>query len=345
MSLRSAKEIVEEVGNSRQWPTLLMQSLQASSPPPAPIPSQIPSPAPPSTDKPGDRTDINTRSKAAPKKQPQTISSGFETIDKLSGGGLRPGEVTVLAGLPGVGKTTLAINMTGNAAVKDKRSTAFFSLDMNRDEIILKLISSRAGVSLDNIYSGFIIPEDRPLLDETLGAISASPLYIDDSGQNTTTSIKATLTENAEKLGLQLVVIDCVQLLTAKHKTLLSEKELSGICSELKKIALEFELPIIALYQLPHTWLSKKVVPHPAFLINKGFTQAIGADRVIFIYRESVCKFCDSPIELCVCPEPHKAHIIVAGRDGKSNVIDFKFSTRLVRFEEPDVKNPTDNPA
>ena len=263
------------------------------------------------------------------------LSSGFERLDKLTGG-LRPGELTIIAGLPGVGKTSLALNMADHVAVKAGAPVAVFSLDTDRQELLARLVSSRSEVSLNNIFSGFLTDADRTLLDRAVLTLYSSPILIDDATKHNVHTIKEALTRLERPARPGLVIVDCLQLLTESQRPVMDKEELRHICTSLKGVATEFDIPVVALYQLPQSWQHKKVVPHPTFLVSEGYTREYNADVIVFIYRRTVCKRCNSPIELCPCQVRHRATFVVARSDGTAGVAQHSFLNHAVKFEDPD---------
>jgi replicative DNA helicase len=238
-----------------------------------------------------------------------------------------------------VGKTSLALDITTHTATEAGTPVGFFSFEIGREELLIRLISARSRVQLDSIYSGFITTTERENLDATLASLYRAPIHIDDNPRHSIASIREQIKECKDKLGLKLLVIDCLQLIKNKdHATTsskLSEKTLRAMSLELKAIAKEFSLAIISLYQLPQTWQSKKIIPHPTFILGRGAAEKYNADKIILIYRRSVCRECQSPIELCTCSLNHDTRLVVSGSDTIQDVTHLRFLTDSVHFETP----------
>ncbi|MBI5598618.1 MAG: DnaB-like helicase C-terminal domain-containing protein [Deltaproteobacteria bacterium] len=291
-------------------------------------------------------TEVVPKKPERPDKGASTISTGLKNLDRITGG-LAPGELTVMAGFAGMGKTSLALNIAAHAAVDQGYPSAIFSLEAERGEIMARLLASRAKVALDNIYNSFITDEagwlagtDRKALDSATAGLYAAPLYIDDTPAHTAASIKAQLEAEKNALDIKLVIIDCLQLIQPSSPEVSGQLggltgQPAGLAGGLRAIAKELNVPIVATYQLPHVWQEKKVMPHPSFLIKEGFTEALDADMVIFIYRKSVCGTCKSPIEICKCWETHRAHVVAAKRGHASGAAEIVFISQFLRFEDP----------
>lgn len=261
------------------------------------------------------------------------INTGFPGLDKILGE-LKAGSLTLLAGLPGVGKTSLALNIAEHAATKINAPVAFFSFDIDKEELLTRLVSARSRVKLDSIYSGFITPPERESLDAALVGLYRAPIYIDDNARHSLTTIREQIKEHKDKLDLKLIVIDCMQLIKEKGH---SEKALREIGFELKDIAREFSLPVISLYQLPQSWQNKKIVPHPSYILKQGAVKNYCADKIVLIYRRGACRECRSQIELCTCSLNHDTRLVVSGgADSTQEVAHLRFLNGSVHFEIPD---------
>jgi len=231
-----------------------------------------------------------------------------------------------------VGKTSLSLNIAEYVGADSDMPVAFFSLDVNREELLTRLVSARSRVALDSIYSGFITSDEREDLNASLEDLYHAPIYIDDSAGHSLASIKEQIQATKERLGLKLIIIDCIQLIGDK-KT--SEQSLRKVSAALKDLASELTIPIIATYQLPQAWQNKKVVPHPSFILRQDTIKHYCADKIILIYRRGVCRECNCQIELCTCALDLDTRLVVGHGDSQKGVAHLRFISSSVHFETP----------
>ncbi len=214
------------------------------------------------------------------------LSTGFIDVDCLTSG-LQPGQMIVVAGRPGMGKSTLAMDMARACAIKQGIPAAFISLEMGVDELNMRLLSAEARVALHHLRSGQTTEDDWQRMARRLPAIQDAPLYINESA-NTLGAIQAKLRRlKAREPQLGLVVIDYMQLITLGGRRPESrEREVAEISTSLKRLAKELQLPIITLAQLnrgPETRAEKR--PTKADLRESGAIEQ-DADIVILLYRD-----------------------------------------------------------
>ncbi|MET8788184.1 replicative DNA helicase [Streptomyces sp. NPDC004589] len=214
------------------------------------------------------------------------LSTGFIDVDSLTSG-LQPGQMIVVAGRPGMGKSTLAMDMARACAIKQGIPAAFISLEMGVDELNMRLLSAEARVALHHLRSGQTTEDDWRRMARRLPAIQDAPLYINESA-NTLGAIQAKLRRlKAREPNLGLVVIDYMQLITLGGRRPESrEREVAEISTSLKRLAKELQVPIITLAQLnrgPETRAEKR--PTKADLRESGAIEQ-DADIVILLYRD-----------------------------------------------------------
>ncbi|MDQ1033651.1 replicative DNA helicase [Streptomyces sp. V3I8] len=214
------------------------------------------------------------------------LSTGFIDIDSLTSG-LQPGQMIVIAGRPGMGKSTLAMDMARACAIEQNVPAAFLSLEMGIDELNLRLLSAESRVAMHHLRSGSTTDEDWERMARRVPDIQAAPLYINDSA-NTLGAIQAKLRRlKAREPRLGLVVIDYMQLITISGRRPESrEREVSEISTSLKRLAKELQLPILTLAQLnrgPESRTDKR--PTKADLRESGSIEQ-DADIVILLYRD-----------------------------------------------------------
>jgi replicative DNA helicase len=177
------------------------------------------------------------------------VPTGFVDLDELTGG-LHPGQMIILAARPGAGKSTLALDLARSASIKHGLAVAIFSLEMSRLEITMRLLSAEATVPLAHIRSGRMTDHDWKSIATCMSEISAAPLFIDDSPNLTITEIRAKARRLRQRNSLQLVVIDYIQLMTSGKRVESRQVEVSEFSRQIKLLAKELEVPVVALSQL-----------------------------------------------------------------------------------------------
>ncbi|MEU1128011.1 replicative DNA helicase [Streptomyces sp. NPDC005899] len=222
---------------------------------------------------------------AGSKKGLTGLPTGFADLDTLTSG-LQPGQLIVIAGRPGMGKTTLAMDMARACAIKHHIPAAFISLEMGIDELNMRLLSAEARVALHHLRSGTTTDEDWTRLAHYLPRITEAPLYINESA-TTMGAIQAKIRRLKSRVpDLGLVVIDYLQLVTVGGRQESREREVSTISRTLKLLAKELQVPVIALSQLnrgPEGRTDKR--PAVSELRESGSIEQ-DADIVVLLYRE-----------------------------------------------------------
>jgi replicative DNA helicase len=177
------------------------------------------------------------------------VPTGFVDLDHLTGG-LHPGQMIILAARPGAGKSTLALDLARSASIRHGLTAAIFSLEMSRLEITMRLLSAEAAVPLTHIRSGRMTDDDWERVADRMSEISAAPLFIDDSPNLTITKIRAKARRLKQRHDLQLIVIDYIQLMTSGKRVESRQVEVSEFSRQIKLLAKELEVPVVALSQL-----------------------------------------------------------------------------------------------
>jgi replicative DNA helicase len=260
------------------------------------------------------------------------IATGFYELDKLTHG-LHGGQLIILAARPGVGKSTLALDFARHAAIKQKQPVLFFSLEMSRAEIALRLLSAEADVRLQNMRGGTVGQDEWKKLAHARGGLNDSPLFIDDSANLTLVEIRAKCRRLASSLGLKLIVIDYIQLLTSGKKVESRQQEVSEFSRSLKLLAKELNVPVIAISQLNRNSEQKTdKKPEISHLRESGSLEQ-DADVVILLHREDM-GVKDSP-------RAGEADIILAKqRSGPTDTVAVLFQGAYSRFMNMSKKTP-----
>ncbi len=177
------------------------------------------------------------------------VPTGFADLDELTNG-LHSGQMIIVAARPAMGKSTLALDFCRAASIHNNLASVFFSLEMTRSEITMRLLSAEAKVPLNHIRNGNMGDEDWTKLARKMGEVSSAPMFIDDSPNMTMMEIRAKARRLKQRHDLKLIVIDYLQLMTSGKKVESRQLEVSEFSRQIKLLAKELEVPIIALSQL-----------------------------------------------------------------------------------------------
>ena len=213
------------------------------------------------------------------------VPSGFTALDQLLTG-FHGGELIILGARPSMGKTSLAMNMAGYAALYGGKSVAVFSLEMPREQIALRLLCSDAKVNMQRVRQGTLSGDDWMRLARSIGPMSNSRIFIDDTAGITPTQLRSRCRRLMMDKGLDLIVVDYLGLMHADGKVESRQLEVSEISRQLKAIALELKVPLIACAQLSRANAAREN-KRPALtdLRDSGSIEQ-DADVVMFIHRE-----------------------------------------------------------
>lgn len=270
----------------------------------------------------------NIEETAASKKSVLGVPTGFLDLDRKLGG-LRPGQLVIVAARPAMGKTSFALNLASNAAVQYDKKVGIFTMEMESDELLMRMMSSASEVSMDNMLKGFGMNQKKMLrIAGAAEVLSSKEIYIDDSGANTILDIRAkTRRLKAEIKGLDLIIIDYMQLMSASRNRENRQQEISEISRSLKILAKEIGIPVIALSQL-NRGLENRDDKRPKLsdLRESGAIEQ-DADIVMFIYRDEVY---NEETE-----EPGVSEIIIGkNRHGAIGKIKLRFLKEFTAFRD-----------
>ena len=221
--------------------------------------------------------------------KPRGLPTGFIDFDAKTGG-LRPGDLLIVAGRPSMGKSTLAINMAEYAALKDgiRASVAIFSLEMPAEQILTRMLSSVGSVHLGNIRSGKLSEDDWPRITSATKQLQDAKIFIDDTPALTPTELRARSRRIKREHGLDLIVVDYLQLMTVPGTKENRATEIAEISRGLKALAKELSCPVIALSQL-NRGVEQRENKKPVMsdLRESGSIEQ-DADMILLIYRDEV---------------------------------------------------------
>lgn len=216
---------------------------------------------------------------------PVGVPTGLTDLDELTHG-LHGGQMIIIAARPGLGKSTLALDICRSASVKNGMATAFFSLEMGRNELTMRALSAESGVPLEVMRKGQITDKQLRELSAVLGPLEDAPLFIDDSPNLTLMEIRAKARRMRQSHDLRLIVVDYLQLMTSGRKVESRQQEVSEFSRALKLLAKELDIPVIAVAQLnrgPEQRTDKK--PQMSDLRESGSLEQ-DADVVILLHRQ-----------------------------------------------------------
>ncbi|MEZ4396865.1 MAG: replicative DNA helicase [Candidatus Krumholzibacteriia bacterium] len=177
------------------------------------------------------------------------VPTGYERLDRFTGG-LQPSDLLIVAGRPSMGKTSLVLNVAQHAAIEEKKSVAFFSLEMSKEQLVQRLLTAEARIDAHKLRTGNLKDTDWPLLTEAAGQLAEAPIYIDDTPAISVLEMRAKCRRLQAQKGLDMVVVDYLQLARATARADNRQQEISEISRGLKALAKELNVPVIALSQL-----------------------------------------------------------------------------------------------
>jgi len=266
------------------------------------------------------------------------ISTGFDKLDKLTSG-WQPSDLIIVAARPGMGKTALALSMARNVSVQKKIPVAFFSLEMSSVQLITRLISSETGLSSDKLRTGKLADHEWQQLNIKVSDLESAPLYIDDSAALTIFELRAKARRLASSHGIKLIIIDYLQLMNLGSSTKAGnrEQEISTISRNLKALAKELDIPVIALSQLSRAVETRGGTKRPILsdLRESGAIEQ-DADIVSFLYRPEYYGITEWDDDMKTPSEGQGEFIVAKHRNGALDSIKLKFIANLGKFEDID---------
>ena len=252
------------------------------------------------------------------------VPTGFQGLDQLTNG-LHPGQLVVLAARPAIGKSTAGLDFARSASIKHGLTSAIFSLEMSRNEIVTRLLSAEAQIPLHNMRAGKMSESEWNRLVAKMGSVNDAPMFIDDSPNLTMMEIRAKCRRLRQRHDLKLVVIDYLQLMTSGKRVESRQVEVSEFSRHLKLLAKELEVPVVAISQLNRSAeqrTDKK--PMLSDLRESGSIEQ-DADMVILLHREDFYER--------ESPRAGEADFIVAKhRNGPTSTITVAFQGHYSRF-------------
>ena len=258
------------------------------------------------------------------------IPTGFYDLDMLTSG-FQPSDLIIVAGRPSMGKTALCLCIAQYAGIEKGQPVAIFSLEMAKEQLVIRMLCAEARVDSHKLRSGFLAKSDWPRLTTAAGRLSEAPIFIDDSPGTSVLEMKAKARRLKAEHGLSLIVVDYLQLMSGRGERRRGgpdtrEQEISEISRSLKALAKELSVPVIALSQLNRAVESRQDKrPLLSDLRESGAIEQ-DADVILFIYREEVYKQTEE--------NKGVAEIIIGKqRNGPVGIVKMAFIDKYTRFE------------
>ncbi len=273
---------------------------------------------------------------------PYTLS-GFAGLDELLGG-FQHSDLIIIGGRPSMGKTSLSLNIARNAAVEQGACVAFFSLEMARDSLVWRLLSSESGVNLSRIRLGLHTEEEEKRIMEATGKLSEVSIYIDDTPQLQMVEMRSKARRLHSEHHIDLIILDYIHLIQTGGRPENRVQELSFISRSLKGLARDLDVPVLALSQLSRaSEFRASHVPQLSDLRESGSIEQ-DADVVIFVNRDELHYPTREAWEVVHPGEqyPPPADIIIAKhRNGPIGQISLRFVPKTARFENISSEEPS----
>ncbi len=270
------------------------------------------------------------------------IATGLEDLDNMTSG-LQSGDLIIIAARPSLGKTALALNIASHAAMNDGKVVGMFSLEMSKESLVTRLLCSEARIDGHKLRTGFASKDDWKRITPALGRLSEAPFYIDDTPALSVMQIRAKARRMKAEKGLDLLIVDYLQLVAGPSRSENRTQEVAYISRNLKSIAKELKVPLIALSQLSRAPEQRTGAagqrPQLSDLRESGSIEQ-DADVVIFIYREKRHDEEGAPEFDHAAAETRL--IIGKQRNGPTGDVQVVFLKPFARFENraPDAGEP-----
>ena len=253
------------------------------------------------------------------------VATGFSDLDLLTSG-LQPSDLLIVAGRPSMGKTSFMLNVAVHVGTKTDKTVGIFSLEMSREQLFLRMLTSQAEIDAQRFRGGFLSERDYGQLSHALGTLADARIFIDDSASLGVLEMRAKARRLMAEHGLHLLIVDYIQLMQGRGRFENRTQELGAVSRALKGLAKELAVPLVALSQLSRAPEARSDHrPQLADLRESGALEQ-DADVVMFIYRED---------QYNPSPENENVAEIIVGkqRNGPTGVVRLAFRKQITRFE------------
>jgi replicative DNA helicase len=255
------------------------------------------------------------------------ISSGFKDLDKMTAG-FQPGEITIIAARPSMGKTAFSLNIAQHAAIREKRCVAYFSVEMAKEQMMMRMLASEARVGLSDLRAGSVNDNAWPRLIDKASKMAEANIFIDDTSGISPFEIRAKTRRLKAQHGLDMIIIDYLQLMDLKQKVESRERAVSEISRSLKALAKELSIPVVALAQLNRGVEGRSDRrPMLSDLRESGSIEQ-DADVIMMLYREDYYDR-ENP------DSKGQAEVIIAKqRNGPTGTVKLRWEAAIGRFSD-----------
>ena len=256
------------------------------------------------------------------------VPSGFKELDRMTAG-FQPSDLIIIAGRPSMGKTAFCLDVVEYAAIYNKIPAAIFSLEMSKEQLVIRMLCSQAHVEGTRLRTGYLNESDWPKLTIAAGSLSESPIYIDDTAALSVLELRAKARRLKSDHGLGMVIVDYLQLMKGRSRVESRQQEISEISRSLKALAKELNIPVIAVSQLSRKTEERTGNrPQLSDLRESGAIEQ-DADLILFIYRDEVYNRSEDN------PNRGKAEVIIGKqRNGPIGKIDLAFLDKFTTFKD-----------
>lgn len=272
---------------------------------------------------------FTTIEKLFKKKEAVTgVPSGFKELDRMTAG-FQPSDLIIIAGRPSMGKTAFCLDVAEYAAIGNKIPVAIFSLEMSKEQLVIRMLCSQANVEGTRLRTGYLNESDWPKLTIAAGNLSDAPIYIDDTAALSALELRAKARRLKSEHGLGMVIVDYLQLMKGRARVESRQQEISEISRSLKALAKELNIPVIAVSQLSRKTEERTGnKPQLSDLRESGAIEQ-DADLILFIYRDEVYNRSEDN------PNRGKAEVIIGKqRNGPIGKIDLAFLDKFTTFKD-----------
>ena len=256
------------------------------------------------------------------------VPSGFKELDRYTAG-FHASDLIIVAGRPSMGKTALCLNLAQYAAIEKRIPVAVFSLEMSKEQLVIRMLCSEAQVEGTRLRTGFLTESDWPKLTLAAGNLSDAPIFIDDSAAISVLELRAKSRRLKSEHGLGMLIVDYLQLMKGRTKVESRQQEISEISRSLKALSKELNIPVIAVSQLSRKTEERTGNrPQLSDLRESGAIEQ-DADLILFLYRDEVYNRSGDN------PNKGTAELIIGKqRNGPIGKIDLAFLDKFTTFKE-----------
>jgi len=270
------------------------------------------------------------------KEQITGVPTGYIDLDHMTAG-LQPGDLIIVAARPSMGKTTLALNIASHASAeaKERVGSAIFSLEMGKEQLVMRFLSSLARVDAGRMRTGHFLDSDWPKLQRAAATLHNANIFIDDTPAISVLELRSKARRLKSEHNIGLIIIDYLQLMRGGPSVESRQQEISEISRSLKALAKELSVPVVALSQLNRSLENRgDKRPMMSDLRESGAIEQ-DADVIMFVYREAVyCEHCRKKDGSCTANHERNAEVIIGKqRNGPIGTVELAFMGEHTRFE------------